>query len=154
MIAFVLFVPIGSSFRLVSTAIVAETEKSPSSFSPSRDLFSPTAHWPRSLLGIIYPRNFRDKGGFVFTAPHGGATIILSPAENAEGAGKGGQVSMMDIGLLLNFGMNTMKEGIVRAVNNDPPSASSAVSAGDKNKVKGSRSVKRCSRVAREMEMW
>ena len=39
---------------------------------------------------------------------------------------------MMDIGLLLNFGMKTMKEGIVRVVNNDYPSASSAVSAGDK----------------------
>ena len=39
---------------------------------------------------------------------------------------------MMDIGLLLNFGMNTMKEGIVRVVNNDHPSAVSAVSAGDK----------------------
>ena len=63
MIAFALFVPIGSSFRLLSTAIVAETEKSPSSFSPSRDLFFPTAHWSRSLLGIIYPGNFWDKGG-------------------------------------------------------------------------------------------
>ena len=49
---------------------------------------------------------------------------------------------MMDIGLLLNFGMNTMKEGIVRVVNNDHPSASSAVSAGDKNKLKGSRVVR------------
>ena len=58
---------------------------------------------------------------------------------------------MMDMGLLLNFGMKTMKEGIVRVVNNNHPSASSA---GDKNKLKGSRSVKRCSRVAREMEMW
>ena len=36
---------------------------------------------------------------------------------------------MMEIGLLLNFGMNTMKEGIVRVVNTDHPSASSV---GDK----------------------
>ena len=43
---------------------------------------------------------------------------------------------MMEIGLLLNFGMNTMKEGIVRVVNNDHPSASSAVSAGDKTNCK------------------
>ena len=28
----------------------------------SRDLFFPTAHWPRSLLGSIYPGDFRDKG--------------------------------------------------------------------------------------------
>ena len=62
----------------------------------------------------------------------GGALIILSPAGDAEGAEKGGQVGMMDIGLLLNFGMNTMKEGIVCVVNNDHPSASSAVSAEDK----------------------
>ncbi len=46
---------------------------------------------------------------------------------------------MMDIGLLLNFGMNTMKEGIVRVVNNYHPSASSAVSAGDKNKLQSFR---------------
>ena len=39
---------------------------------------------------------------------------------------------MMEIGLLLNFGMKTMKEGIVRVVNNDYPSVVSAVSAGDK----------------------
>ena len=76
MIAFTLFVPIGSSFRLGSTAIVAETKKSPSSFSPSRDLFSPTAHWPRSLSGSIYPRNFRDKGGEV-SAVAGGARVMV-----------------------------------------------------------------------------
>ena len=44
-------------------------------------------------------------------------------------------LSNLEVGLLLNFGMNTMKEGIVRVVNNykpqsTPPSASSAISAG------------------------
>ena len=61
MTAFAIFVLVGSSFRLASTAIVAETEKSPYSFFSFQDLFSPTAHWPYSLLGIIYPGNFRDK---------------------------------------------------------------------------------------------
>ena len=45
-----------------STAIVAETEKSPYSFFTSRDLFFLTAHWLRSLLGSIYPGDFRDEG--------------------------------------------------------------------------------------------
>ena len=84
MIEFVIFVSIGSSFRLWSTAIVAETEKSPTSFFTSRDLFSPTAHWPRSLSGIIYPRNFRDKGALSRgldsrTAPTCG--VVLAPHE-------------------------------------------------------------------------
>ena len=47
-------------------------------------------------------------------------------------------LSNLEVGLLLNFGMNTMKEGIVRVVNNykpqsTPPSAPSAFSAGGKN---------------------
>lgn len=49
-------------------------------------------------------------------------------------------LSNLNVGLLLNFGMNTMKEGIVRVVNNytppvsthPPSSAVSALSAGDK----------------------
>ena len=48
-------------------------------------------------------------------------------------------LSNLEVGLLLNFGMNTMKEGIVRVVNNykpqstpPPPSATSALSAGGK----------------------
>ena len=56
--SFAIFVSIGSSFRVWSTAIVAETEKSPYSFFTSRDLFFPTAHWPRSLLGSTYPGDF------------------------------------------------------------------------------------------------
>ena len=42
-------------------------------------------------------------------------------------------LSNLEVGLLLNFGMNTMKEGIVRVVNNYNPqnSAFSALSAGD-----------------------
>ena len=83
MIEFAIFVPIGSSFRLVSTAIVAETEKSPYSFFTSRDLFSPAAHWPPSLSGIIYPRNFRDKGGAAPAVRNKGKydiiTTILGP---------------------------------------------------------------------------
>lgn len=47
-------------------------------------------------------------------------------------------LSNLEVGLLLNFGMNTMKEGIVRVVNNYHSSASSAASAGGKNKLKGS----------------
>ena len=44
-------------------------------------------------------------------------------------------LSKLEVGLLLNFGMNTMKEGIIRVVNNykpqsAPPSVSSALSAG------------------------
>ncbi len=52
-------------------------------------------------------------------------------------------LSNLEVGLLLNFGMNTMKEGIVRVVNNykpqstppaiTPPSAFSALSAGGKS---------------------
>ena len=49
-------------------------------------------------------------------------------------------LSNLHVGLLLNFGMNTMKEGIVRVVNNyspqisnnHTPSAPSAISAGEK----------------------
>ena len=49
-------------------------------------------------------------------------------------------LSNLHVGLLLNFGMNTMKEGIIRVVNNYTPrvsssqliSAPSALSAGDK----------------------
>ena len=49
-------------------------------------------------------------------------------------------LSNIKVGLLLNFGMNTMKEGIIRVVNNytpqvstrPPSSALSAPSAGDK----------------------
>ena len=48
-------------------------------------------------------------------------------------------LSNLEVGLLLNFGMNTMKEGIIRVVNNYTPqvstppshSASSALSAGE-----------------------
>lgn len=61
MTAFAIFVFVGSSFRLASTAIVAETEKSSTSFPSFQDLFPPTTHWPFSLLGMIYPGNFRDK---------------------------------------------------------------------------------------------
>ena len=68
MTAFAIFVFVGSSFRLASIAIVAETEKSPYSFFSFQDLFSPTAHWPFPLLGIIYPGNFRDKGGWRFAS--------------------------------------------------------------------------------------
>ena len=47
-------------------------------------------------------------------------------------------LSNLEVGLLLNFGMNTMKEGIIRVVNNYKPqsislSATSALSAGGKN---------------------
>ena len=47
-------------------------------------------------------------------------------------------LSNLEVGLLLNFGMNTMKEGIIRVVNNYKPvnpspqsSATSALSAGE-----------------------
>ena len=45
-------------------------------------------------------------------------------------------LSNLEVGLLLNFGLNTMKEGIVRVVNNYKPvvSASSALSAGENGK--------------------
>lgn len=43
-------------------------------------------------------------------------------------------LSNLEVGILLNFGMNTMKEGMVRVVNNYKPavSATSASSAGEK----------------------